>query len=202
MSHGNQQLTQLVPSSASPGGSATSSKQFYGESPNGKGSRSHELPVSGMHTHRSVLLHSASPWISWVVSWKAATALDLVTWFPSKQTEVQSPCPCCCTGAGRLSATPCATEGCFSKDEDLFSFFAAFESCMQRCEANTHPAAPPGTFSTAREEKGRSSRTCPTLPGGLAPGQRSAKSPPSRRLHLQISSPSPWQAKRGSLASP
>lgn len=108
--------------------------------------RNARTPQHTLHTHNASVLHrSASPWISRAVCWKAATASHLVTWFPSKQTGVQSPCPCQCTGAEKLSQH---LPACFFRDGDFFSFFffATFESCLRRCEANTYPGAPPGTF--------------------------------------------------------
>lgn len=122
-------------------------------------------------THTHVLRCSAPPWISRAACWKAATPLHLVTWFPSKQTGVGSPGRC--AGAGKLSASPLGTQGCFFRDRDFF----AFESRLWRCEANTYPGAPPGILFPERRRRERQqsqlgSESCPRL----APGQRSAKS--------------------------
>lgn len=70
--------------------------------------RDAHTPCTRTHT----LCCSAPPWISRAVCWKAATPLHLVTWFPSKQTGVQSPGHC--AGAGELSASPLGTKDAFS----------------------------------------------------------------------------------------
>lgn len=194
-----EQLARLTLSStAAPrGASATSHEAPCGESPKNKGWRRHQLPASHTpqhtpYTHRSLLSRSASPWISQAVCWKAATASPLVTWFPSKQTGVRSSCPCHCPGAGKRSAPPCGTEGRVFRDRGLFSFLAAFENCLWRCEDNRYPGAAADAFPAGAGEGESGSRAsvaqkpAPGCWGGLPPGPSSE----------------PWQARQGSLTSP
>lgn len=203
-------MVWFAPSSppASPGGSPSSHKPLCGESPEEKGSRSHQLPGAGMHTPRTrvsvVLLSITLDIPGWLLEGSHSLASSYLV---SQQTNWSSKPLSSHRGKKKaVSIFPVVLKNAFPGTGISFPSSLPLKAACGDVEP-TRTQGPPQAFFPLRrrQEQWQSqlgSETCPRLPGGLAPGQRLARSLLSRRVHLQVPPLSPWRAKQGNLASP